>query len=163
MSVRRGDTCRNQRVTKKRQEAVFLQGGEIFIYNTWCWQGISSSASILQGWSARLRMYCAVFGNQDCSGTINTRLKQQTRSLLVFFFWLLFFFFIFFYKMVQTTIQNICAVDNLQKKSFDSITVQFFLKFFSLISSIWNNVTMVHQNAFWTAAPVMRAATLFEM
>lgn len=65
--------------------------------------------------------------------------------------------------MVQTTIQNICAVDNLQKKSFDWITVQFFLKFFSLISSIWNNVTMVHQNAFWTAAPVMRAATLFEM
>lgn len=66
--------------------------------------------------------------------------------------------------MVQTTIQNICAVDNLQKKSFDWITVQFFFKvFFSLISSIWNNVTMVHQNAFWTAAPVMRAATLFEM
>lgn len=81
-------------------------------------------------------MYCTVFGNQDCSGTINTRLKQQTRSLLVFFLVVVFFLHFFFYKMVQTTIQNICAVDNLQKKSFDSITVQFFLKFFSLISSI---------------------------
>lgn len=94
MSARKGDVCRNQRVTKKRRGSVLTRRGN-FIYNTWCWQGISSSASILQGWSARLRMYCTVFGNQDCSGTINTRLKQQTRSLLVFF-WLLFFFFIFF-------------------------------------------------------------------
>lgn len=29
MSARKGNVCRNQRVTKKRQEAVFLQGGEI--------------------------------------------------------------------------------------------------------------------------------------
>lgn len=86
-----------------------------FIYNTWCWQGVSSSASILQGWSARLRMYCTVFGNQDCSGTRNTRLKQQTLS---FFFLLP--FPSFSYKMVQTTIQNICAVDILQKSLLTS-------------------------------------------
>lgn len=47
-----------------------------------------------------------------------------------FFFGCCFFSSFFFYKMVQTTIQNICAVDNLQKKSFDSITVQFFFVFF---------------------------------
>lgn len=46
------------------------------------------------------------------------------------FFGCCFFSSFFFYKMVQTTIQNICAVDNLQKKSFDSITVQFFFQFF---------------------------------
>jgi len=69
---------------------LFTRRSIFFIYNTWCWQGVSSSASILQVWSARLRMYCTVFGNQDCSGTINTRLKQQTLSL--FFLAFLHFF-----------------------------------------------------------------------
>lgn len=115
---------------KEETGASFLIRRGNFIYNTWCWQGVSSSASILQGWSARLRMYCTVFGNQDCSGTINTRLKQQTLSI---FFCLFVFFSSFSYKMVQTTIQNICAVDNLQKKSFDLITVQLFFQLFFLL------------------------------
>lgn len=75
------------------------------------------------------------------------------------FFW--FFFFSFSYKVVQTTIQNICAVDNLQKKSSDSITVQLFFQLF--FSSVWNYVSMVHQNHFWTATSVMRAATRFKL
>lgn len=112
---------------EKTGSSVLIRRGN-FIYNTWCWQGVSSSASILQGWSARLRIYCTVFGNQDCSGTINTRLKQQILSLFFFPF-----FLHFLTKMVQTTIQNICAVDNLQKKSFDSITVQLFFQLFFLL------------------------------
>lgn len=66
---------------------------------------------------------------------------ETTDSFPFFFFFWLFFPFSFFYKMVQTTIQNICAVDNLQKKSFDSITVQLyffcFFVFFFLFSSFW--------------------------
>lgn len=151
--MRKCIACKNHK--EKTGGSVLTRRGN-FIYNTWCWQGVSSSASILQGWSARLRIYCTVFGNQDCSGTINTRLKQQTPSL---FFW--FLFFSFSYKVVQTTIQNICAVDNLQKKSSDSITVQLFFQLF--FSSVWNYVSMVHQNHFWTATSVMRATTRFKL
>lgn len=142
---------------EKTGDSVLIRRGN-FIYNTWSWQGVSSSASILQGWSARLRIYCTVFGNQDWSGTINTRLKQQILPFFCFLF--LSIFFLFSYKMVQTTIQNICAVDNLQKKSFDSITVQLF---FSAFFSLPFDVSMVHQNPFWTAASVKRAATHFKM
>lgn len=153
--VRKCTACRNQQETRKKTRGSVLIRRGNFIYNTWCWQGVSSTASILQGWSARLRIYCTVFGNQDCSGTINTRLKQQILSL---FFWIL-FFSTFSYKMVQTTIQNICAVDNLQKKSFDSITVQWYFFQLFFLSSIWNYLSMVHQNPFWTTTSVMRAAT----
>lgn len=86
--------------------------------------------------------------NQDCSGTINTRLKQQILSL--------FFFFCsrfpsFSYKMVQTTIKNICAVDNLQKKSFDSITVQFF--FFRFFCSVFSLFPLETMRVWYTRIP----------
>lgn len=103
-------------------------------------------------------------------GILKPRLQWHYKHTLEttdsFCFVLVFFFVLFFssfsYKMVQTTIQNICAVDNLQKKSFDSITVQLFFQLF-FFSSIWNYVNMVHQNPFWTATSVMRAATHFKM
>lgn len=127
--MRKRMACRNRRVTRKKTGGSVLIRRGNFIYNTWCWQGVSSSASILQGWSARLRIYCTVFGNQDCSGTINTRLKQQILSLCFFF---LIVFPLFSYKMVQTTIQNSCAVDNLQKKVFwlDNCAIIFSAFFF---------------------------------
>lgn len=81
--VRKCTASRNQQETRKQTGGSVLIRRGNFIYNTWCWQGVSSSASILQGWSARLRIYCTVFGNQDCSGTINTRLKQQILSLFL--------------------------------------------------------------------------------
>lgn len=106
--------------------SVLIRRGN-FIYNTRCWQGVSSSASILQGWSARLRMYCTVFGNQDCSGTINTRLKQQTLS---FFFFVLFFLH-FLTKWYKQQYKIFVLLTFYKKKSFDLITVQLFFLLFS--------------------------------
>lgn len=53
----------------------------------------------------------------------------KTRNFFPFFFFLC-IFFSFWYKMVQTTIQNICAVDSLQKSHFNFITVQWLCIFF---------------------------------
>lgn len=89
---------------EKTGGSVLIRRGN-FIYNTWCWQGVSSSASILQGWSARLRIYCTVFGNQDCSSTINTRLKQQTPSL----FFLVLFLFIFLQNGTNNNTKYLCC------------------------------------------------------
>lgn len=117
---------------EKTGDSVLIRRGN-FIYNTWSWQGVSSSASILQGWSARLRIYCTVFGNQYWSGTINTRLKQQILSLFFFFF---FFPSIFFFLQNGTNnnTKYLCCWQ-FTKKSFDSITVQLF--FSAFFSSIW--------------------------
>lgn len=121
--------CKARKRLEWRESRPWAYKEGVFIYITWCCQGVSSSASILQGWSARLHIDWTVFGNQDCSGTINTRRKQHTLSPSPFFF---FFSPLFSYKMVQTTIQNICAVDNLHKKVswLDNCAIFFFLLFF---------------------------------
>lgn len=64
--------------------------------------------------------------------------------------------------MVQTTIQNICAVDNLHKKvsRLDNCAI-FFLRFFLL--SVLFASTRVRQNSLWTAASDMRAATVLNV
>jgi len=121
---------------QKRQEASFsYKEGTFFIYlliTHVCWQGVQAQ-----------RLYYKV-DLQGCALTVRYlethALKQQTLSLLFSSS----FSSSFSYKMVQTTIQNICAVDNLQKKVFffDSIiTVQsffsaFFPSFFSLSLSL---------------------------
>lgn len=82
---------------------------------------------------------------------------ETTDSFLFFFF----SFFIFLQNGTNNNTKYLCCWQ-FTKKSFDSITVQsFFHPFF--FSFIWNYVSMVNQNPFWTAATVMRAATHFKM
>lgn len=116
---------------EKTGSSVLIRRGN-FIYNTWCWQGVSSSASILQGWSARLRIYCTVFGNQDCSGTINTRLKQQILSLF------LFFFFIFLQNGTNNNTKYLCCWQ-FTKKVFwlDNCAIIFFSFFSPSFETMW--------------------------
>lgn len=71
------------------------------------------------------------------------------------------FFFLHFLTKWYKQQYKIFVLLTIYKKSLDSITVQLFFQLF--FSSIWNYVSMVHQNPFWTATPVMRAATHFKM
>lgn len=103
-----------------------------FIYNTGCWQGIFSSAYIIQGWSARLCINWTVVWKSWLQWHYKHTLETSDSFSV--------FFFRFLKKIVQTTIQNICAVGNLQKKSWDFVTVQFFF-LLSPPSFVWNNVS----------------------
>lgn len=111
--------------SKKRQDSVFLQEEEIFIYNTWCWQGFFSSASILQGLSARLCMYCTVVWKSWLQWHYKHTL-ETTDSLSAFFP-------LHFVKKncTNNNIKYLCCWQ-FTKKSLDFITVQFFSAVFEL-------------------------------
>lgn len=101
-----------------------LKGGELYLLHRGA--GVLSPAQLLflHNKSARLFMYLEPRSQWHYKHTLKTRNSLP------------FFVILFWYKMVQTTIQNSCAVDSLQKV-LNLLTVQWLCFWFFFSMWVW--------------------------
>lgn len=110
--------------TEETEVSVLIRRGN-FIYNTWCWQGVSISASILQGWSARLHVLYGIWKPR-----LQWHYKHTLETTDSFFSFFCYFSLIFLQNGTNNNTKYLCCWHFTKKVvRLDNCAIIFFCFF----------------------------------